>query len=78
MAAFCTTVSYVPQLRKVWTTGEARDISLKMLLLLASGLALWIVYGLMKSDFVIVAANGTSLALLAAIIYFKLRGRDAE
>ena len=37
-AAFCTTVSYIPQLRKCWTTGETGDLSLKMLLLLACGL----------------------------------------
>jgi hypothetical protein len=28
-AAFCTTVSYVPQLRKCWETGETGDLSLK-------------------------------------------------
>jgi MtN3 and saliva related transmembrane protein len=32
-AAFCTTISYVPQLKKSWTTGETGDLSLKMLLL---------------------------------------------
>lgn len=75
LAAFCTTVSYIPQLKKVWKTGEAGDLSLKMLLLLGSGLALWIVYGLIRADFVIIAANAVSLALLSAITYFKLRGR---
>jgi len=44
-----------------------------MLLLLAAGLGLWMVYGLMRSDLVIIAANATSLALLTCIIYFKLR-----
>ena len=73
VAAFCTTASYVPQLRKAWTTGETRDLSLKMLLLLASGLGLWIVYGVIRSDFVIIAANAVSLSLLAALIYCKLR-----
>jgi uncharacterized protein with PQ loop repeat len=34
--AFCTTASYIPQLRKCWTTGETGDLSLKMLLTLAS------------------------------------------
>jgi MtN3 and saliva related transmembrane protein len=74
-AAFCTTVSYIPQLKKVWDTGETGDLSLKMLLLLASGLALWIFYGLMRSDIVIVAANAVSLTLLGCIIWFKLRER---
>jgi len=30
-AAFRTTVSYIPQLRKCWETGETGDISFKML-----------------------------------------------
>ncbi|MET0669668.1 MAG: PQ-loop domain-containing transporter [Xanthobacteraceae bacterium] len=37
LAAFCTTVSYIPQLKKCWDTGSADDLSLKI--------ALWIVYG---------------------------------
>jgi MtN3 and saliva related transmembrane protein len=77
-AAFCTTVSYVPQLKKVWTTGETRDLSLRMLLILAAGLALWIVYGLLRGDVVIIAANVISLSLLSCIIYFKLRKRKAS
>ena len=72
-AAICTTISYIPQLQKTWQTGAARDLSLRMLLLLAAGLGLWMVYGLMRSDLVITAANATSLALLTCIIYFKLR-----
>ncbi len=77
-AAFCTTVSYVPQLKKVWTTRETRDLSLRMLLILAAGLALWIVYGLLRGDAVIIAANGLSLTLLSCIIYFKLHERKAS
>ena len=72
-AAFCTTVSYIPQLRKCWTTGETGDLSLKMLLLLAAGLSLWMVYGFMRGDIVIIIANGVSLTLLGCILYFKLR-----
>ena len=77
-AAFCTTVSYVPQLRKCWTTGETGDLSLKMLLLLATGLALWMVYGFMRGDAVIIIANGISLTLLGCILYFKLRENKAQ
>ena len=73
VAAFCTTVSYIPQLKKCWTTGEAGDLSLKMFLTLATGVALWFVYGLMKSDIVIMLANGISFALLVAILFFKCR-----
>jgi MtN3 and saliva related transmembrane protein len=46
-----------------------------MLLLLVVGLTLWIIYGLMRSDLVIISANVASLTLLLGIIYFKLRER---
>lgn len=59
----------------MWETGAAEDLSLKMLVLLGSGLALWIVYGVIRGDLVIIAANAVSLALLSCITYFKLRGR---
>ena len=39
-AAFCTTVSYYPQLKKCWETGSAGILSLKMFLTLATGVAL--------------------------------------
>jgi MtN3 and saliva related transmembrane protein len=83
LAAFFTTVSYVPQLKKCWATGSAEDLSLKMFLILAAGISLWVVYGLLQKDPVIVLANSVSLLLLANILYFKLRevfgrkGREA-
>ena len=72
-AAFCTTVSYIPQLKKVWETRETKDISLKMFLILAAGIALWIVYGVLQGDAVIVLANAVSLLLLSGILFFKVR-----
>ena len=72
-AAICTTVSYFPQLKKCWQTGKAGDLSFKMFAILATGVALWAVYGFLKGDIVIIAANVTSLILLMGILYFKLR-----
>ena len=72
-AAFCTTVSYIPQLKKVWETGETKDISLKMFLILAAGIALWVGYGVLQGDIVIILANSVSLLLLSGILFFKLR-----
>jgi MtN3 and saliva related transmembrane protein len=73
VAAVCTTAANLPQLKKAWTTGETDDISLKTLLLFACGLGLWVVYGVLREDIVIILANGISLALLAALLYLKLR-----
>ena len=73
IAAFCTTVSYIPQVRKCWQTGSTGDLSLKMLLILATGIGLWVVYGVLKGDMVIIIANSLSLLLLLNLLFFKLR-----
>lgn len=72
-AAFFTTTSYIPQLLKVWRTGQADDLSLKMIVALATGLSLWVAYGIMRTDVAIIIANVTSVAFISFIAYFKLR-----
>ena len=62
-AAFCTTISYFPQLKKCWETSSAGDLSLKMFLILALGVASWIVYGFLQGDLVIIIANSASLSV---------------
>jgi MtN3 and saliva related transmembrane protein len=76
-AAFCTTVSYVPQLKKCWDTGSTGDLSLKTFLVLSIGIAAWVVYGILQKDIVIIIANSVSFCLLLGILYFKLRNRQA-
>jgi MtN3 and saliva related transmembrane protein len=75
IAAFCTTVSYVPQLKKCWQTGSAGDLSLKTFAVLATGVALWVLYGVLQNDTIIILANTVSLSFLLGILYFKLRER---
>ena len=48
-AAVCTTAANLPQLKKAWTTGQTDDISMNMLWVLASGLALWVAYGVLQT-----------------------------
>jgi MtN3 and saliva related transmembrane protein len=44
-----------------------------MYVVLTTGVALWALYGFLKRDIVIIAANGVSLALLLAILGLKLK-----
>jgi len=71
-AAVCTTAANLPQLKKAWITRRTDDLSLKTLLLFGSGLMLWVMYGLLQRDIVIMLANGTSLLILSVILYLKL------
>jgi MtN3 and saliva related transmembrane protein len=72
LAALLTTLSNLPQLKKCWETRSAGDLSLRGFSILAAGVALWMVYGFLRGDAVIVIANLVSLALLMGILYFKL------
>jgi MtN3 and saliva related transmembrane protein len=72
-AAVCTTVSFVPQLLRVWRRKSASDISLVMFLLFNLGLFLWLLYGIGIGAPSIIAANTVTLALALAILALKLR-----
>jgi MtN3 and saliva related transmembrane protein len=71
-AAFCTTVSFLPQLIRVWRRKSASDISLTMFLFFSLGVFLWLVYGLGIGSFPVIAANAVTLALALAILALKL------
>ena len=72
-AAFCTTAAYVPQVVRLWRTRSTGDISLGMFLVLVTGLALWLVFGVLKGEWPLMLANGVTLVLALTILLFKLR-----
>jgi len=74
-AAFCTTASFVPQVVKTLRSGHTRDISLLMYLVLTLGLFLWFIYGLLRRDISIIAANGISFLLAGFVLFLKFRKR---
>ncbi|MCE3007481.1 MAG: SemiSWEET transporter [Bacteroidetes bacterium] len=73
LAALLTTLAFVPQVLKTWRTRAVRDLSLSMTLLFALGVALWLVYGLLRQDVPIIGANIITLVLVLALLAMKLR-----
>lgn len=73
LAAVLTSLSYIPQVKKAWPRGETKDLSFKMLIALTTGLVLWVVYGLLRGDWTIVAANTVGASLSGAVLAFKIR-----
>lgn len=73
VAAVCTTVSFLPQLIRVWRRKSADDISLVMFLLFSFGVACWMVYGIGIGSRPIIAANVVTLTLALAILALKIR-----
>ena len=73
IAAVLTTMSFLPQVMKVWKTKSTRDISTGMFMLSSSGLFLWFIYGVYIKDLPIILANSLSLIQALIILSFKFR-----
>lgn len=73
LAGALTTFSYLPQVKKAWPRHSTHDLSLRMLIALEAGVALWAVYGLLRGDWVIVVCNLVSVLLVGSVLAFKIR-----
>jgi MtN3 and saliva related transmembrane protein len=72
-AGTLTTLAFLPQVIKTWRTRSTKDVSLGMFLVLVTGIALWLAYGLLTRDPPLIAANAVTLVLAGTILYFKMR-----
>jgi len=74
-AGILTSVSMIPQLIKVIKEKDVKDISLVMLLILISGLSLWIWYGIKKDELPIILSNSfavlVNISLLGCYMIYK-------
>jgi MtN3 and saliva related transmembrane protein len=73
VAGTITSVTFLPQVIKIWQTKSAKDLSLMMLLLLMLGVVLWLIYGLVVMSTAIIYTNSMVLAMSLIMLYFKLR-----
>jgi MtN3 and saliva related transmembrane protein len=72
-AAVLTTVSFLPQVWHTYRTRDVSGISLGMYVVFATGVFLWLLYGLLLDAWPIVVANAITLALAVAILAMKIR-----
>lgn len=73
VAGICTATSMLPQIFKTLKEKKAEDVSLKMLLVLMSGIILWIIYGIRRNDMPIIATNSFSLLVNMTMIVLRIR-----
>ena len=73
IAAVLTTISFVPQIWKLWKTHRGEDISTSMFLIFSLGTALWLTYGMMIHSFPVTAANAMTLLLSFSVLVMKWR-----
>jgi MtN3 and saliva related transmembrane protein len=72
-AGFITSLTFLPQVIKTWKEKSAKDISLMMFVIAAVNEIMWIVYGILLNNWVIILTNATVLAMSLIMIIFKLR-----
>ncbi len=70
VAAFCTTIAFIPQIVKVRRQG-GEDLSYPMLGLYLGGVTLWLIYGLGVHAPAVIWANVAAIVLVAATIVLK-------
>lgn len=72
LGGFFSSISFLPQVIKVWKTKSVNDLSMASLLLLFTNVTLWLVYGIMIGSMPIKVTNGIVLSMILALVYFKL------
>lgn len=72
IAAVCTTVAFVPQVLHSWRTRDLSGISLPMYCIFTTGVALWLIYGLLNQDYPVLIANACTLVLAGGVLVLKL------
>jgi len=75
MAGTLTTISFIPQVIKIYKMKQAKDLSITTFCLFSCGVFLWFIYGIVIREWPIILANGITLILITSIIAMKIRYR---
>jgi MtN3 and saliva related transmembrane protein len=73
LAGALTTIAFVPQALKMYTTKSGKDVSARMLMIFSAGVVLWLIYGIMIGSLPVILSNVVTLVLSATIIALKIR-----
>ncbi len=72
-AGAITSLTFLPQVIKTWKEKSAKDVSLLMFVIAAVNEVMWIAYGALLNNWVIILTNAIVLAMSLTMIYLKLR-----
>ncbi|MCA1904082.1 MAG: hypothetical protein CV045_01840 [Cyanobacteria bacterium M5B4] len=71
VAATLSTLSFLPQVIKVWQTRSTKDLSTITLVSLNLGIFLWLVYGFLIQKAPVIIANAITLILTLTMLFLK-------
>lgn len=73
IAAALVTASFVPQIIRGYRTKHLKDVSYWLMIMICVGMSLWIGYGIIKQDYVIIGANLSTIALNMILLGLKIK-----
>ena len=73
IAGILTASSMLPQVIKTIKDKHAADVSIAMLLVLTSGNALWMYYGILKDDYPIIITNCFSVLVNLTMLGLRIK-----
>ncbi|MXS72815.1 SemiSWEET transporter [Chryseobacterium binzhouense] len=76
IAGGLTSIASMPQLIKVIKTRNVEDLSWLMLVILITGLSLWVWYGILQNEFPIILSNAFAVLVNVSLLTCYLLFRD--
>jgi len=72
-AGAVTTLTFLPQVIKTWRERSAKDVSLWMFIIAAINEIMWVAYGILINNWVIILTNALVLTMSVTMIFFKFQ-----
>ena len=73
LAGILTVISLWPQTKRAWTTKKVQDLSIRTFVMLVTAGILWISYGVLSTDWPVIATNAGMVILNGAILLAKIK-----
>lgn len=73
-----SSISFLPQVIKIWKTKSAEDLSMLTLIFLTSNITLWLTYGILINSTPLWLTNAIVLAMVLCLIYFKIKFKPKD
>jgi MtN3 and saliva related transmembrane protein len=73
MATAFSVASTLPQIKKALRTKDTDDVSIRFLVVLIVGLFLWAIYGIGRTDIVIIIGNSIGVSLNIWMLVLKVK-----
>ena len=73
IAGLVTTAANLPQVWKTYRNKSGEGLSFRMLLMLAIGVGLWLVYGIMSKSLPLIVTNALVLLLILSLLGMGLK-----